>query len=194
MREVFLVAALTAGCVMSAGAQTGVTSGSGPQTASAKVSLTAANDTMLTVFEEQFMAAAKAMPADRYSFTPASMAIAGAKYGGVRTFAEEITHVAQANFYFYGAVGGMKPTTDVKGIGTLKTKDEIVAALAASFAFGHKALATLTEANEGDPLAIDGLKTKGTVAAFAVAHGFDHYGQMVEYLRMSGITPPGSAK
>lgn len=162
------------------------------QAPAGQVSLAAANDTMLTVFEQQFMGVAKAMPAEKYNFSPASLAIPGAKYDAVRTFADEVRHVAQANFYFYGAVSGMKPTADVKAIGTLKTKDEIVAALAASFAFGHKALTTLTPATEGEPLDIDRLKTKGTVAAFAVAHGFDHYGQMVEYLRMNGVTPPGS--
>jgi uncharacterized damage-inducible protein DinB len=159
-----------------------------------KTPVSAANETMLTMFEQQFMAAAKAMPADKYDFTPESLAISGAKYEKVRTFAGEVKHVAQANYFFYGAVSGMKPTVDVKGIGALKTKDEIVSALAASFAFGHQALTKLTAENEEDPLDIDGLKTKGTVAAFAVAHGFDHYGQMVEYLRMNGIVPPASAK
>lgn len=182
MRKVLLTGVLAMSSAM----------GSWAQNSTASVPLTTANETMLTVFEEQFTAVAKAMPADKYDFTPASVTIPGAKYDGVRTFAAEVKHVAQANFYFYGAVSGMKPSMDVKGIGALKTKDEILNALAASFAFGHKALATVTAANEGDPLDIDGLKTKGTVAAFAVAHGFDHYGQMVEYLRMNGVTPPGS--
>ena len=181
MRGVWLAGVLAMGSV-----------GAWGQASAGQVSLAMANDTMLTVFEHQFLDAANAMPAEKYDFTPASLAIAGAKYDGVRTFAGEVKHVAQANFYFYSAVSGMKPGTDVKAIGTLKTKEEIVQALAASFAFAHKALAIVTPANEGDPLDIDGLKSKGTVAAFAVAHGFDHYGQMVEYLRMNGVTPPGS--
>lgn len=182
MNKVLSVALLTLGSAMGAWAQS----------SESAMPLTAANDKMLSMYEQEFVAVAKAMPADKYDFTPASLNIPGAKYQGVRTFAGEVKHVTQANYYFYGAVGGMKPTTDVKGIGALKTKDEIVAALEASFAFGHKALANLTDANQEDPLDIDGLKTKGTVAAFAVAHGFDHYGQMVEYLRMNGVTPPGS--
>lgn len=191
MRALWMAAVLAVSGAMGAWAQGGMTSGTGSAPV-AKVSLATANDAMLSAFEQEFLAVAKAMPVDKYDFTPANLAIPGAKYEGVRSFADEVTHVAQANFYFYGAVSGLKPTTDVKAIGALKTKDEIVAALTASFAFGHKALATLTPANENDPLDIDGLKTKGTVAAFAVAHGFDHYGQMVEYLRMNGITPPGS--
>ena len=180
MRKRLAVAVLAAGGAMGAWAQSG------------KMALGAANDKLLTVSEGEFMGVAKAMPADKYDFTPASLKIPGAKYEGVRTFAAEVKHVAQANFFFYGAVSGMKPDMDVKAIGALKTKDEIVNALAASFAFGHKAMATLTPETEADPVDIDGLKTKGTLAAFAVAHGYDHYGQMVEYLRMSGVTPPGS--
>jgi uncharacterized damage-inducible protein DinB len=38
------------------------------------------------------------------------------------------------------------------------------------------------------------MNTRATLAAFGVAHGFDHYGQIVEYLRMNGIVPPASAK
>ena len=149
---------------------------------------------LLSMFEGQFTDVAKAMPADKYDFTPASLSVPGAKFDGVRSFSSEVKHVAQANYFFYGSVSGTKPSVDVKAIGALKTKDEILAALAQSFAFAHAALATLTPATESDPLDVDGLKTKGTVAAFAVAHGFDHYGQMVEYLRMNGIVPPASAK
>ena len=52
---------------------------------------------------------------------------------------------------------------------------------------------TLTAANEQDPMGFQGLKSKETVAAFALAHAFDHYGQMVIYLRLNGIIPPASA-
>ena len=103
--------------------------------------------------------------------------------------------MAQANYYFYMTASGLKPDVDVKGIGNLKSKDEIVAALVASFAFGHKAIATITATNAFESIeGADGLHTRATVADFAVAHGFDHYGQMVEYLRMNGIVPPASAK
>ncbi len=157
------------------------------------LSLSEANEIALSGFEETFTLAAKAMPADRYNFTPASLAIPGANFGGVRSFSIQVKHVAQANFITYQAISGLAPAYDVDGIMSLKTKDEILAALAASFAFGHKALMTLTPATEEDPMDFQGLKTKETVAAFALAHAFDHYGQMVEYLRMNGIVPPASA-
>ncbi|ADW68055.1 DinB family protein [Granulicella tundricola] len=153
-----------------------------------------ADDSMLTDFEGEFMAAAKAMPADKYSFTPASLNIPGAKFDGVRTFGEEVTHVAQANYSIYAGLMGAKPDVDVKAIGNLKSKDEIVAAATASFAYAHKAIATLTAANSNMTLRAGHADTKSSLGAYGVAHGFDHYGQMVEYLRMNGIVPPASAK
>ncbi len=189
MRNLLLFAVFAASACTGASAQTSSMSVSGGSSAT---SLAVANDTMLTVFEGEFTAAAKAMPADKYDFSPTKVSIPGAQYDGVRTFSAQVKHVAQANYFFYSAVSGIKPTADVKAIGALKTKDEILAALAASFAFAHQAVATLTPANESDAVDIDGIKTKGTLAGFAVAHGFDHYGQMVEYLRMNGVVPPGS--
>ncbi len=155
-------------------------------------------DEMLSMFEGEAMSAAKAMPAEKYSFAPSAAAFAAgspAKFDTVRTFAEQVAHVAQANYYFYMTVSGTKPDVDMNAVGKLKTKDECVAALQGSFAFGHKALATVTAANAFQSIkGADGLHTRATVADFAVAHGFDHYGQMVEYLRMNGIVPPASAK
>ena len=90
-------------------------------------------------------------------------------------------------------VSGQKPDVDVDAIGKMTSKEDCLKALAGSFAFGHKAMATVTPANAFESIkGADGLHTRVEVATFAVAHGFDHYGQMVEYLRMNGIVPPGS--
>ncbi len=85
---------------------------------------------------------------------------------------------------------------DPRAILKMTKKDDVVAALAASFAFAHKAIATLTPANAFEVIKSPepGFQTRATLAAFGIAHGFDHYGQMVEYLRMNGIVPPASAK
>ncbi len=150
-------------------------------------------DEMLSGFESQLTGVAKAMPADKYSFAPASLSIAGARYDGVYTFAGEVKHLISANYYFYGVVGGMKPEVDLKAISAMTSKDDMLKALDNSFVFAHKAIATLTSANAFDEIKpVDGITSRGALAAFGVAHGFDHYGQMVEYLRMNGIVPPGS--
>jgi uncharacterized damage-inducible protein DinB len=147
-------------------------------------------DDMLSGLEKEFTSAAEAMPAEKYGFAPPSTN--GAKFEGVRTFAQEITHVAEANYFYGGAVGKMKPDVDMKALGELTDKAEVLKALAASFAFVHKAIATLTPQNAFE--STHGESTRASLAGGVVAHAFDHYGQMVEYLRMNGIIPPASAK
>ncbi len=188
-RRLMMVAVLGLAGAIGAGAQ-----GEGHATTAAQVEPAKAFDAALSSVEKEFMSAANAMPAEKYSFTPASLSITGAKYDGVKTFAQEVTHVTQANYYFFSAASGLKPEIDVKAIGALKTKAEIVAAAAASFAFGHKAMATLTKQNAFEVVKGDEVQTRATLAGESVAHAFDHYGQMVEYLRMNGIVPPASVK
>jgi uncharacterized damage-inducible protein DinB len=152
-------------------------------------------DAMLSGFEPEMMGAAKAMPAASYGFAPSAAIFASAQatdYKGVRTFVQQVTHVAQANYFYAGAAGGMKPDVDLKAIANITDKDQAVAALAASFAFAHRALANLTEKNAFE--SVRGDQTRASLAGGLVAHGFDHYGQMVEYLRMNGIVPPARAK
>lgn len=155
-------------------------------------------DVQLGLIEMEMMGVVKTMPADKFSFAPsAAIFVPGQKteFATVRTFAEQATHVAQANYFFYMTVGGMKPDVDMAGLAKLTKKEDVVAALAASFAFAHKAIATLTAANAFEVVTIPepGFYTRATLAEFGAAHANDHYGQMVEYLRMNGMVPPASA-
>ena len=150
-------------------------------------------DASLTRVETLWMGAAQAMPADKYSFAPsAAIFVPGQKvqYDGVRTFAQIVTHTIQANYNAFASIGGVKPDVDVQAIGTLKNKDDIVKALAATFAFAHKAVANVTTANAF--LSICGTQTPVTAFAGAIGHAEDEYGQAVEYLRMNAIVPPAS--
>jgi uncharacterized damage-inducible protein DinB len=156
-------------------------------------------DSQLSIIENEMMSAVKAMPADKFDFAPSqAIFVPGQKteFATVRTFAQQATHVAQANYFFYSTVSGLKPDVDMQGLPKLTKKDDVVAALAGSFAFAHKAIATLTPANAFEVVKLPepGMWTRGTLAGFGVAHAFDHYGQMVEYLRMNGIVPPASAR
>jgi uncharacterized damage-inducible protein DinB len=167
--------------------------------AGAIVSPAQALDSELTLIEHEMMGAVQAMPADKFSFAPSASIFVPAQqtqYQGVRTFAQQATHVAQANYFFYGLISGLKPSADVKAIATLTSKQDVVAALAGSFRFAHQAIATLTPANAFEVVKTPepGLQTRATFAAFGIAHANDHYGQIVEYLRMNGIVPPASAK
>jgi hypothetical protein len=154
-------------------------------------------DGLLSMAEAEIVGAAKAMPAEKYSFAPSQAAFAPAQktqFDTVRTFGGQVTHLAQANYFFYGW-SGIKPDVDVKAIAKITTKDEAVAALQASFAYAHKAIATITPDNAFIAVKpVDGFSTRVTIAGFSAAHAYEHYGQMVEYLRMNGIVPPASAK
>jgi hypothetical protein len=118
----------------------------------------------------------------------------------VRTFAEQVKHIGYANHLFFGPLMG--ENIDAKSIeqnangpAELKTKAEIVQYLKDSFALGHRALSTITAENEVAPLAkpvLPFLSTRLGIANIATFHPMDHYGQMVEYLRMNGIIPPAS--
>ena len=154
----------------------------------------------LSAFEEELMGAVKAMPAEKFDFAPSAAIFAPSQKPdylspdnkGVRSFGAMVAHIAQANYFFGSALSGLKPDVDVKAIGNLTDKDKLVVALSASFEFLHKAIGTMTAQNAFE--SVKGTQTRASVAGFAIAHGFDHYGQLVEYLRMNGIVPPASAK
>lgn len=155
-------------------------------------------DREINMIEREFVDAAEAMPEDKFNFAPNSLNIQGSDYKGVRTFAQEVKHVATVNFMLWGTVTGEKPPVDPnKGEGpdSMQSKAEIVKYLKDSYALGHRAAKLLTADNLVSQIPSpfgQGQTTRLFVATFSVAHGFDHYGQMVEYLRMNGIIPPAS--
>src|SRR5262249_41331963 len=122
------------------------------------------------------------------------------EFKNMHTFAEKMKHISFANHLFFGPLMG--ETIDMKsleqntnGPTELKTKAEIVQYLKDSFALSHRALSTITTENEVTPLAkpvLPFLSTRLAIANIATFHPMDHYGQMVEYLRMNGIIPPAS--
>ncbi len=187
-------AVILSGCALAGSGQ--MSSTSAKVAPGAQMSPVQAQDELLNLFEQDFMGVAKAMPADKYGFAPAAANFApaqGAKYDGVRTFAQQISHVTLANYYFASKILGEKVPVDGKAISNLATKDELLKAAADSFAYSHKALASITPENAYVAIdGVDGLHTRSVIASFIAAHGFDHYGQMVEYLRMNGVIPPGS--
>jgi uncharacterized damage-inducible protein DinB len=172
-----------------------------PQAQQAAPTIAADVDREVGGLEGEIVAAAEAMPEDKFNFAPASLNIPGSEFKGVRTFAEQVKHVAASNYLLWGAITGDKspvPTKDDNGPDSLKTKAEIVKYLKDSYVVGHKAAKSLTAENIGNtvpsPFGGSARMSWLFVSTFAVAHGFDHYGQMVEYLRMNGIVPPASRR
>jgi len=143
--------------------------------------------------EREFVSATEAMPEDKFGFAPTN-----GEFKGVRTFGEQVKHVAAVNYIFGAAILGEKVPVDVgdeSGPASVKTKAEILNYLKESFAYVHKAVQTINEKNLVEPVKSpfgEGTITRLGLATSVAAHGFDHYGQMVEYLRMNGIVPPAS--
>jgi uncharacterized damage-inducible protein DinB len=141
--------------------------------------------------ESQFLAAAEAMPEDKYMFIPTA-----GNFEGVRSFAEQVKHVACANYAFFNEIEGKTPPDDCEkgGPSSAKTKAELIKYLRDSFDYGNGVLKTLNAKNalkraEGR---YAGPNTRLGLAVTAVWHIADHYGQIVEYLRMNGIVPPST--
>ena len=154
-------------------------------------------DREISIVEKEIVEAAEAMPEDKFDFSPEKLNIAGSDYKGVRTFGEQLKHVAASNYLIWSPITGAKaPDTanEGKGPDNMKSKAEIIAFLKDSFAYGHKAVATLNETNLVQPITSGSGRptTRLFLATFAAAHAFDHYGQVVEYLRMNGVVPPAS--
>jgi len=164
------------------------------QASQAAPTLASAIDREISAVEKQVLDAAEAMPEDKFNFSPESLNLPGGNYKGVRTFAVQVKHIAASNYFIWSGITGDKLPANLKdgnGPDDVKTKAEILILLKDSFALGHRAAATLTTENM---LQTPGhsKSTRLHLATFGVAHAFNHYGQLVEYLRMNGIVPPAS--
>lgn len=157
-------------------------------------SLASMVDREISALEKQLVDSAEAMPEEKFNFTPESLTISGDDYKGVRSFAVQVKHVASSNYFIWSPIAGDAVPAAIKdgnGPADIKTKAEILKFLKDSFALGHKAAATLTPENMLQPVG-KGKSARLHLAEFGVAHAYNHYGQMVEYLRMNGIVPPAS--
>ena len=172
-------------CAVVAAAQT--PKSASPLTASQVLDLLIANT------EKEVVSAAAAMPEDKFSFAPT-----GGEFKGVRTYAAQIKHLSANNYQVGARILGENPPHGEHGEeapDSVRTKEEVMDYVKGSFAYLHRAAATITESTLVEP--IPGVKgtwqrTRLGLAIDAITHSYDHYGQMVEYLRMNGIVPPAS--
>lgn len=144
---------------------------------------------------DEFLSVAEAMPAEKYDYVPNAP---GGNFVGMRSFAEQVKHVACANFAFFNEIESKTPPEHCEkgGPSPAKSKAELVKYLKDSIEYGNKVCATLNSKNEMDRVEgqYAGPNTKLGVAVTAVWHIADHYGQIVEYLRLNGIVPPPTQK
>jgi len=150
---------------------------------------------LLKLAEKLLVSAVDAMPADTFGFAPTD-----GEFKGVRTFGQTVRHLSATSHILAAAALGEEPLTDAgdeAGPETVRTKTEILNYLSASFAHLSKAIDAIGQTNVPvNPSPISSLK-KGEVARSALVveslfHAADHYGQIVEYLRMTGVVPPAS--
>jgi uncharacterized damage-inducible protein DinB len=143
--------------------------------------------------EGSFLGVAEAMPEDKYGFIPS-----GGNFAGVRSFGEQVKHVACGQFAFFNEFEGKQPPADCErgGHNPAKTKAELIQYLKDSFDYGNRVLSRLTTKNALERVEgrYAGPNTKLGISVIAVWHITDHYGQMVEYLRMNGLVPPMTQK
>jgi hypothetical protein len=150
--------------------------------------------------EYEVRSAAGAMPEEKYGYRPAEGKFKNEKpqFGPpeVRTFAEQVKHVACANFAFAAELDGQKPpdACDKGGSSPAKSKKELQIYLRDSFAAIRKSLGAIDAKNMFDPIEgpYAGPNTRLGLANVIVWHNADHYGQMVLYLRENAIVPPAS--
>ena len=156
------------------------------QAASTSVSPTVASlRGMQDVVKGYITKAAAQVSEDLYAFKPTP---------DVRSMGELFAHIADANFGICGMASGQKPP--MTGISkTKKTKAELTEALAASFTFCESAFDGMTDARAAEVVKffLPGTHTRLGVLAFNAAHDFEHYGNIVTYMRLKGMVPPSSA-
>lgn len=159
-------------------------------------SLEAGCDRLLNSIEKTIVDAAEAMPEEKFNFTPENLKIEGSACTGVRTFAQQVKHLATDNYALWSPLTGDPMPAgikDVNGPEDLKGKAEIIGFLKGSFALGHRAVASLSTDNALETVPFRGSKlARLDLAFYALTHANEHYGQMVVYLRLCGIIPPAS--
>jgi hypothetical protein len=138
--------------------------------------------TSLKRAEENLVAAAKEMPADKYGYapTPAQM-----------SFGKLVLHVAGSNNFMCSTISGSKAPERSK-LEPGDTKDKLVSALEQSFQYCNTALANLTDSNLGEEVPFfGGRKISRAAAVLGLAEDWgDHYSLAATELRLNGMLPP----
>ncbi len=152
-------------------------------------------DKNLSGAEHEFVSLAEAMPSTVYNFRPTA-----GEFKTVRTFSQQVKHVAAVNYMIGSAIlGSPAPAIDLgkgeNGPDSIASKEQIVTFLKDSFVYLHKAMLSVTAENltqlVPSPFGASQV-SRASLALEAAAHCFDHYGQIVVYARMNEIVPPAS--
>lgn len=179
----FLVAAV-AGVASAQGPASAQPSSASVQTASANP-ISASHGKMYTMLSGVVISAAEKMPEENYSFKPTPE---------VRSFGQLVGHLADSQYYFCSLAAG--ETKSGGGVEKNKTtKADLVAALKEAVAYCKGTYSGMTDAKGGETVKLMNTDfARLSVLAANVAHDYEHYGNMVTYMRLKGIVPPTSEK
>jgi hypothetical protein len=152
-------------------------------------------ESLMKIVEKEIIPTVDAMPADKFGFAPTD-----GEFKGVRTFGQMVKHFSATNHILAAAALGEEPPAEVGdelGPQSVRTKDEILAYLKGSFVHLDKAVEAIGQANipvNASPISPlkRGEVTRLALITETLLHAYDHYGQLVEYLRMNGVVPPAS--
>jgi uncharacterized damage-inducible protein DinB len=127
---------------------------------------------------------AEKMPEEQYSFQPTP---------DVRTFGAILGHIADAHYLLCGAEKGEKRELVVEKTKTMKA--DLIAALQDSIGYCDASYDAMTDARAAEIVKFFGRdRTRLGVLQSNIAHDFEHYGNLVTYLRMKGLVPPSSER
>ena len=144
--------------------------------------LTTDTKKLFAVVKDDITRSAAKMPEANYSFRPTPE---------VRTFGQIVAHVADSQYEFCGPARGETKNLNIEK--TKTSKADIAAALKVAFAYCDATLASLTDTTGAATVNLFGGKwTKLGVLNFNTSHAFEHYGNLVTYMRMKGLVPPSS--
>ena len=155
-----------------------------PLSLSAQNPLVQSLKSLFDVTKTNIMATAEIMDDEGYAFRPTAE---------VRTAGQILAHIADGQFSFCGSAAGEPNAAPENFEQTRTRRAEIIDALEQGFAYCERVFARTTDA--GAVAAADFFGAPNTVAgilAFNSAHNYEHYGNLVTYMRINGIVPPPS--
>jgi uncharacterized damage-inducible protein DinB len=135
--------------------------------------------------KDLILRSAEKMPEDQYGYRPTAE---------VRTYAALLGHIADASYTMCAAAKG-EPRPEIKVEKTRSAKAELVAALKEAYAFCDAAYSALNDENASEPVKLFGReRSRAGWLNFNLAHTYEHYGNLVTYMRMKGLVPPSSER
>jgi uncharacterized damage-inducible protein DinB len=135
----------------------------------------------------KLIAMAEDFPEDKFDFKPTP---------AERSFAEQLLHMAGANYFFTNLAMGQKPPAEEEPKrDQYKTKADIAAFVRKSFADGAAAIKAKGDKGMADllvdPFGHQQMRVSDMAYGF-IEHSGEHYGQLVVYYRLAGLVPPES--